>query len=70
MMVVGADELGPWIIHDSHAATVRGPDGKALRLPTNSVVVCPLEPLLRDDGASLIDSITVLQRYLPGAPLP
>lgn len=69
MMVVGADDLGPWIIHDSHAATVRGPDGMPLRLPTNSVVVCPLEPLLRDDGRSLIDSVTVLQRYLPDEPI-
>lgn len=69
MMFIGADEHGPWIIHDSHAATVRGPDGTPVRVPTNSVVVCPLEPLLRDDGRSLVDAITVLQRYLPDEPV-
>lgn len=67
MMAIGADERGPWIIHDSHAATVRGPDGRPMRIPTNSVVVCPLEPLLRDDGTSLVDAIIALQRYLPPA---
>lgn len=65
MMVIGHDERGPWIIHDSHAATVRGPDGHPLRLPTNSVVVSPLEPLLRDDGRSMVEAVTVVQRYLP-----
>lgn len=68
MMVIGHDERGPWIIHDSHAATVRGPDGRPQRLPTNSVVVAPLEPLLRDDGRSLIDAVTVVQRGLPPSP--
>lgn len=67
MMVIGADERGPWIIHDSHTATVRGPDGRPMRVPTNSVVVCPLEALLRDDGTSLVDAIIALQRYLPPA---
>lgn len=68
MMVIGHDERGPWIIHDSHAATVRGPDGRPRRLPTNSVVISPLEPLLRDDGRSMVEAVTVVQRYLPPSP--
>lgn len=68
MMVIGHDGGGPWIIHDSHAATVRGPDGRPRRLPTNSVVISPLEPLLRDDGRSVVEAVTVVQRYLPPSP--
>ncbi len=61
MMIVGHDESGPWVIHDTHAGRLAG----AADPPANGVVVAPLARILAEDGGLTIDTITTLVRVLP-----
>ncbi|MFM9024527.1 MAG: NlpC/P60 family protein [Planctomycetaceae bacterium] len=60
MMIVGHDEEGPWVIHDTHDGRVAGDPQ-----PANGVVVAPLERMRPAEGGGMIDRITTLVRVLP-----
>jgi cell wall-associated NlpC family hydrolase len=65
MMVIGHDEQGPWVIHDSHKTGFLL-KGSFHALPTNGVAVTPLLPMALSGERSYIDAITAVQRILPG----
>jgi cell wall-associated NlpC family hydrolase len=58
MMVVGHDDQGAWVIHDTHDGLV---DGAA----ANGVVVQPFRSV---DGGRALDALTALVRVLPVPP--
>lgn len=60
MMVVGHDEAGPWVIHDTHDGRLAGEAA-----PVSGVVVAPLARILAADGGPIIDTVTTLVRVLP-----
>lgn len=62
MMVVGHDEAGSWVIHDTHTGRLTGEEATA-----RGVVVAPLERMLTQDGGSVVDAVTTLVRILPTA---
>jgi len=64
MMIVGHDEAGPWVIHDTHDGRVEGDPE-----PANGVVVAPLARILSGSDGRMIDRVTTLVRVLP-APAP
>ncbi|HWS40948.1 MAG TPA: SH3 domain-containing protein [Arenimonas sp.] len=64
MMVVGLDEYGPWVIHDSHK-TGFVLDAKYFSFPTNGVAVTPLMNMALSADKSYIDAITSIQHIFP-----
>ena len=60
MMIVGHDDAGPWVIHDTHGGRVEGDPQ-----PANGVVVAPLARMLSDGDKRMIDRVTTLVRILP-----
>jgi hypothetical protein len=64
MMVVGHDEYGPWVIHDSHK-TGFVLDAKYFSFPTNGVAVTPLMNMALSADKTYIDAITSIQRIFP-----
>ena len=60
MMIVGHDEAGPWVIHDTHDGRVEGDPE-----PANGVVVAPLERMLSGSDGRMIDRVTTLVMILP-----
>lgn len=67
MMVIGSDDRGPWVIHDTHRTNVII-DGRFHNLPSNSVVVTPLLPLALTSERLYVDAVTAVQRILPSKP--
>lgn len=67
MMVIGNDEQGPWVIHDSNRTGVLI-DGRFSDLPSNGVVVTPLLPLALSSERLYADAVTAVQRILPSKP--
>jgi cell wall-associated NlpC family hydrolase len=67
MMVIGSDDRGPWVIHDTHRTNVII-DGRFHNLPSNSVVVTPLLPLAMTSERLYADAVTAVQRILPSKP--
>lgn len=67
MMVIGNDEQGPWVIHDSNRTGVLI-DGRFSDLPSNGVVVTPLLPLALSSERLYADAVTAVQRILPSRP--
>jgi cell wall-associated NlpC family hydrolase len=67
MMVIGSDDRGPWVIHDTHRTNVII-DGRFHNLPSNSVVVTPLLPLALTSERLYADAVTAAQRILPSKP--
>lgn len=63
MMIVGHDEAGPWVIHDTLAGRLAGDPPPE---PMNGVVVAPLARMLAD-GRPMVDAVTTLVRILPAA---
>lgn len=62
MMIVGHDDAGPWVIHDTHAGRLAdAPPDRA----ESGVVVAPLVRILADGGGPIVDAVTVLVRVLP-----
>jgi len=55
MMVLGHDDVGTWVIHDTH-------DGRAAGTAVNGVVVQRFLDI--DDGAA-VDAVTAVVRVLP-----
>lgn len=64
MMVIGQDEHGPWVIHDSHKTGFML-DGAFRALPTNGVAVTPLLPMALSADRLYADAVTAVQRLLP-----
>ena len=60
MMIVGHDEAGPWVIHDTHDGHVEGDPE-----PASGVVVAPLARMLSGNDGRMIDRVTTLVRVLP-----
>ena len=60
MMIVGHDEAGPWVIHDTHGGRVAG-----VAEPANGVVVAPLERMLSGGNGGMIEKVTTLVRVVP-----
>jgi cell wall-associated NlpC family hydrolase len=73
MMVVGHDEHGTWVIHDTHGRDATGMDqpGKPSGRPAaaNGVVVSPMVSLESPQGRDAIDAITMLLTILPHSPV-
>lgn len=67
MMVIGNDDKGPWVIHDTHRTNLII-DGRFHNLPSNSVVVTPLLPLALSSDRLYADAVTAVQRILPSKP--
>ena len=64
MMVIGSDQHGPWVIHDSHKTGIML-DGVFHALPTNGVAVTPLLTMALSDERLYADAVTAVQRLLP-----
>jgi hypothetical protein len=62
MMIVGHDDAGPWVIHDTHEGRLAG---TAPEQVASGVVVAPLSRILADGGGPIVDVITTLVRVLP-----
>jgi len=62
MMIVGHDDAGPWVIHDTHEGRLAG---TAPEQVASGVVVAPLARILADGGGPIVDVITTLVRVLP-----
>jgi hypothetical protein len=57
MIVIGHDDGGPWVIHDTH-------EGRTNGAAANGVVVQPFQTV---DGGAAVDRITAVVRVLPAA---
>lgn len=62
MMIVGHDDAGPWVIHDTHEGRLAG---TAPEQVARGVVVAPLSRIMADRGGPIVDVITTLVRVLP-----
>lgn len=62
MMVIGHDDGGPWVIHDTNGASLRHADGKAKSLAANGVIVTPFALLAYGTDQTYIDAATAIQR--------
>jgi cell wall-associated NlpC family hydrolase len=62
MMIIGQDEGGPYIIHDSTGISFRRGAGDIERAKLNGVSVTPLLPLLVSEDRPMIDRIYSIQR--------
>jgi hypothetical protein len=62
MMIVGHDDVGPWVIHDTHEGRLAG---MAPEQVARGVVVAPLARILADGGGPIVDVVTTLVRVLP-----
>lgn len=62
MMVIGQDEGGPYVIHDTTGISFRGGAGDIQRARLNGVSVTPLLPLLLSEGRPMVDRIYSIQR--------
>jgi uncharacterized membrane protein/cell wall-associated NlpC family hydrolase len=61
MMIVGHDDEGPWVIHDTHEGRLAGvPPEQSV----SGVVVAPLARILASGGGPIVDAVTVLVRVL------
>ena len=62
MMIIGQVDGRPWVIQDAYDVRRRLPDGAIERRRANGVVVTPLEPLLVDDGRTVIEAMVSILR--------
>lgn len=62
MMVIGQDQGGPYVIHDTTGISFRRGAGDIERARLNGVSVTPLLPLLLSEGQPMIDRIYSIQR--------
>lgn len=62
MMVIGQDQGGPYVIHDTTGISFRRGAGDIERARLNGVSVTPLLPLLVGEGQPMIDRIYSIQR--------
>ena len=65
MMVIGQEDGGPYVIHDTTGMSFRQDDGTVRRLTLNGVVVTPVLPMLYNAEDPTVDHVTNLQRIRP-----
>lgn len=65
MMVIGAIDGAPWVIHDTTGIGYLGADGQLQRDRLNGVVVTPLLPLRASREHAYIDRMTSIVRIRP-----
>jgi hypothetical protein len=65
MMVIGAIDGEPWVIHDTNGISYRSQEGEMLRVPLNSVSVTPLMPLQFNETESYVDRMTSIVKIVP-----
>lgn len=64
MMVIGHDDYGPWVIHDSHG-TGFIQNGHFYAVPTNGVAITPLLSMAFSADKTYVDAITSVQHIIP-----
>lgn len=64
MMVIGHDQYGPWVIHDSHGTGFLQ-DGRFYPVPSNDVAITPLLSMALGADKTYIDAITGIQHIIP-----
>jgi cell wall-associated NlpC family hydrolase len=64
MMVIGHDEYGPWVIHDSHGTGFMQ-NGLFHPVPSNGVTITPLLSMAFSSDKLYIDAITGIQHIIP-----
>jgi cell wall-associated NlpC family hydrolase len=64
MMVIGHDEYGPWVIHDSHG-TGFIQNGLFHPVPSNGVTITPLLSMAFSADKLYIDAISGIQHIIP-----
>jgi cell wall-associated NlpC family hydrolase len=65
MMVIGHDERGPYVIHDTTGVTYQDEQGALQRVRLNGVAVTPLTPLHVSDDKTMVDVIHSIVRIRP-----
>ena len=68
MMVIGAIDGQPWVIHDTTGFSYRSDDGEMVRVPLNGVSVTPLLPLQYNETESYVDRMTSIVKIVPDNP--
>lgn len=64
MMVIGHDNYGPWVIHDSHA-TGFIQYGHYYSVPTNGVAITPILSMAFSAEKTYIEAVTSIQHIIP-----
>lgn len=64
MMVIGHDNYGPWVIHDSHA-TGFIQYGYYYSVPTNGVAITPILSMAFSAEKTYIEAVTSIQHIIP-----
>jgi cell wall-associated NlpC family hydrolase len=64
MLVIGHDEQGPWVIHDSHKTGFIA-NGAYHAFPTNAVTATPLLNMALGRDKLYVDAITAVQHIIP-----
>jgi hypothetical protein len=65
MMVIGAIDGEPWVIHDTTGTSHRSQEGEMLRVQLNAVSVTPLMPLQFNETESYVDRMTSIVKIVP-----
>jgi hypothetical protein len=65
MMVIGAIEGEPWVIHDTTGISYRSDEGEMVRTQLNAVSVTPLIPLQFNETESYVDRMTSIVKIVP-----
>jgi len=68
MMVIGAVDGQPWVIHDTTGFSYRSDEGEMVRVPLNAVSVTPLLPLQFNETESYVDRMTSIVKIVPDNP--
>ena len=68
MMVIGAVDGQPWVIHDTTGFSYRSDEGETTRVPLNAVSVTPLLPLQFNETESYVDRMTSIVKIVPDNP--
>jgi hypothetical protein len=65
MMVIGAIDGEPWVIHDTTGTSYRSQEGEMVRVQLNAVSVTPLMPLQFNETESYVDRMTSIVKIVP-----
>jgi hypothetical protein len=65
MMVIGAIDGEPWVIHDTTGTSYRSEEGEIVRVQLNAVSVTPLIPLQVNETERYVDRMTSIVKIVP-----
>jgi hypothetical protein len=65
MMVIGAIDGEPWVIHDTTGTSYRSEEGEMVRVQLNAVSVTPLIPLQVNETERYVDRMTSIVKIVP-----